>query len=89
MVPVGNKATPFVGQPYHRNNYHHHHHHHHHHHQQVQELWKCFFVMLLAPQIGQKNAVQNLFTDFQQLFNIMTKIDKNYLHKDKLPGSAA
>ena len=45
--------------------------------------------MLLAPQIGQKNAVQNLFTDFQQLFNIMTKIDKNYLHKDKLPGSAA
>ena len=20
MVPVGNKATPFVGQPYHRNN---------------------------------------------------------------------
>ena len=45
--------------------------------------------MLLAPQIGQKNAVPNLFTDFQQLFHIMTKIDKNYLHKDKVPDSAA
>ena len=55
----------------------------------VQELWKCFFVVLLAAQIGQKNAVQNLFTEFQPLFYIMVKNQKNYLLKDVVPGSAA
>ena len=39
----------------------------------VEEIWKWFFVVLLAAQIGQKNAVQNLSTEFQQLFHIMTK----------------
>ena len=55
----------------------------------VQELWKWFFVLLLAAQIGQKNAIQNLFTEFQELFYIMTKKHKNYLLKDVVPGSAA
>ena len=55
----------------------------------VQELWKWFFVVLLAAQICQKNAVQNLFTEFKQLFLIMTKKHKNYSLKDVVPGSAA
>ena len=55
----------------------------------VEEIWKWFFVVLLAAQIGQKNAVQNLFTEFQQLFHIMTKKHKNYPLKDVVPGSAA
>ena len=55
----------------------------------VQELWKWFSVVLLAAQIGQKNAVQNLFTEFQQLFHIMTKEHKNYPIRDVVPCSAA
>ena len=53
----------------------------------VQELWKWFFAVLLAAQIGQKNAVQNLFTEFQQLFHIMTNKHKNYPLKNVVPDS--
>ena len=57
-------------------------------HSKVQELWKWFFVVLLAAQTGQKNAVQILFTEFGQLLHIMTRKHKNYLLKDIVPGSA-
>ena len=44
---------------------------------QIEQTQKWYFVVLLVVQTGLKNVEKNLFTEFQQLFHIMTKKHKN------------
>ena len=43
------------------------------HRQQSTRTLEMVFCVVAGCSIGQKNAVQNLFTEFQQLFHIMTE----------------